>query len=117
WTLGLFADLVLVSDESRYVSPYMSYGFTPGAGATYILADTIGHDLARESLLTAQPYAGRELKDRGLTLRILPRAEVYAAAMALAKQIAQTPRGRLMGLKQQLSGYLHQPLDETYRLE
>ena len=52
WTLGMFADLVLLSEESRYVSPYMDYGFTPGAGATYILADKIGQDLARESLLT-----------------------------------------------------------------
>ena len=34
WTLGMFADLVVLSDESRYVSPYMDYGFTPGAGAT-----------------------------------------------------------------------------------
>ena len=34
--LGMFADIVLLSEESRYVSPYMNYGFTPGAGATYI---------------------------------------------------------------------------------
>src|SRR5947209_18513913 len=39
WTLGMFADVVLLSDEGRYVSPYMDYGFTPGAGATWILAD------------------------------------------------------------------------------
>jgi len=32
WTLGMFADVVLLSEESRYVSPYMNYGFTPGAG-------------------------------------------------------------------------------------
>ena len=65
WSLGMFADLVLLSEESRYVSPYMDYGFTPGAGATLILAEKIGQDLARESLLTAQPYTGRELKERG----------------------------------------------------
>ena len=103
WSLGMFADLVLLSEESRYVSPYMDYGFTPGAGATYILAETIGQDLARESLLTAQYYAGSELKDRGLRLRMVPRAEVYPAAMALARQIAQHARGRLIGLKQQLT--------------
>ena len=38
WSLGLFADIVLLSEESRYMSPYMNYGFTPGAGATCILA-------------------------------------------------------------------------------
>src|SRR5947209_8712243 len=77
WTLGMFADVVLLSQESRYVSPYMNYGFTPGGGATFILADKVGPDVARESLLTAQQYTGSELKDRGLRLPVLPRAEVY----------------------------------------
>jgi len=95
----------------------MNYGFTPGAGATWSLADKIGQDLARESLLTAQPCAGRELKDRGLRLLVLPRAEVVPAAMALAQQIAKVSRHRLIGLKKQLTAYVHQPLAETYRLE
>jgi polyketide synthase PksL len=116
-TLGLFADVVLLSEESRYVSPYMDYGFTPGAGATYILGDAIGRDLARETLLTARPYAGTELKARGLRLLILPRTEVYTAAMVLARQIAQTPRHRLIELKRQLTGYVREALEETYRLE
>ena len=117
WTLGMFADVVLLSEESRYVSPYMNYGFTPGAGATYILANKMGHDLARESLLTGEPFTGRELKQRGLQLRVLPRAEVYGAAMALARQMAQASRSRLMGLKHQWTGHVQQVLEETYRLE
>ncbi|HYK03298.1 MAG TPA: SDR family NAD(P)-dependent oxidoreductase [Thermoanaerobaculia bacterium] len=117
WSLGMFADVVLLSEESRYVSPYMEYGFTPGAGATWVLSDRFGHDLSRESLLTARPSTGRELKERGVRLSVLPRAEVEAAAMALAKQIAQHSRSRSIALKQQLTAYVRQPLEETYRLE
>lgn len=117
WSLGMFADLVLLSEESRYVSPYMDYGFTPGAGATWILADKMGNDLARESLLTGEHYAGSELKQRGLAIPIMPRAKVTDAAMVLARQIAQAPRGQLVRLKQQLTGYMHDRLEETYRLE
>ena len=117
WSLGMFADVVLLSKESRYVSPYMNYGFTPGAGATWILADKVGPDLARESLLTGQQYSGSELKGRGLRLPVLPRAQVYGAAMALAQQIAQGPRRRLIALKQQFRGYVQHSLEETYRLE
>ncbi|HEX6101024.1 MAG TPA: SDR family NAD(P)-dependent oxidoreductase [Thermoanaerobaculia bacterium] len=117
WSMGMFADLVLLSEESRYVSPYMSYGFTPGAGATYSLPQKLGRDLAHESLLTAQQVAGRELKDRGLALRILPRTEVTAAAMALAKQIARASRSRLIELKRQLTAHVHQRLEETYQRE
>ncbi len=117
WCLGLFADVVLLSEESRYVSPYMNYGFTPGAGATYILPETLGEDLARESLLTGQTYTGRELRDAGVRLPILPRADVPARAMEVAKQIARVPRRRLIALKQQLTAQVHDLLEETYRLE
>src|SRR6185436_9592116 len=88
WCLGMFADLVLLSEESRYVSPYMDYGFTPGAGATYILPDKMGRDLAWESLFTARTYAGSTLKARGLRLPVMPRSELHDAAMTLARQVA-----------------------------
>src|SRR6185436_1882613 len=117
WSLGMFADLVLLSEESRYVSPYMNYGFTPGAGATWILADKIGPDLARESLFTGRSYTGAELKERGLRLPIVPRSEVVPAAMALARRIAPAPRGRLVSLERGWTQSVREAVDETYRLE
>jgi 3-oxoacyl-(acyl-carrier-protein) synthase/enoyl-CoA hydratase/carnithine racemase/acyl carrier protein len=117
WTLGLFADVVMLSEESRYVSPYMNYGFTPGAGATWILGEKLGEDLARESLLTGEQCSGKELKTRGVKLRVLPRAEVQRAAMKLARQIAQNPRDGLIDFKQRLKGNVGAQLEETYRLE
>ena len=117
WTLGMFADVALLSEESRYVSPYMNYGFTPGAGATFILAAKMGEDLARESLFTAQAHTGRGLKARGLRQPVLRRADVLPAAMALAGRMAQGPRERLIALKQQLTAYVHQSIDETYQRE
>jgi acyl transferase domain-containing protein/enoyl-CoA hydratase/carnithine racemase/acyl carrier protein/GNAT superfamily N-acetyltransferase len=117
WTLGMFADLVVMSEQSRYVSPYMDYGFTPGAGATLILPRQLGVDLAKESLLTARPYTGAQLRDRGLLLPVASRSEVMPAAMALAKKIAQMSRGRLVRFKQKLTRPVLAEVDETYRLE
>ncbi|MBO0798972.1 MAG: enoyl-CoA hydratase/isomerase family protein, partial [Blastocatellia bacterium] len=116
-SMGMFADIVLLSEESKYVSPYLEYGFTPGAGATWILAEKMGEDLARETLLTARDYTGSELKERGLKLAILPQAEVYQAAMSLAKRIARATRQGLISLKRQLTGKVLATLEETYRLE
>ncbi|MGC2741636.1 MAG: polyketide synthase, partial [Candidatus Angelobacter sp.] len=117
WTLGMFADVVLLSEESRYVSPYMNYGFTPGAGATWVLAEKLGEDLARESLFSGEHYAGSELKVRGAGVAVLPRAEVNRAAMTLARQIAQGSRSGLIHLKRQLTEHLRPQIEETYRLE
>jgi acyl transferase domain-containing protein/enoyl-CoA hydratase/carnithine racemase/acyl carrier protein len=117
WCMGMFADIVLLSEDGRYVSPYMNYGFTPGAGATWILPETIGHDLARESLLTARPSSGRALKDRGLLLPVLPHGDVYQAAMTMARQTARASRRGLVHLKQQWTTRVREALEETYRLE
>ena len=38
WTLGLFCDSVLFSEESRYVSPYMNFGFTPWVASAESMA-------------------------------------------------------------------------------
>jgi acyl transferase domain-containing protein/enoyl-CoA hydratase/carnithine racemase/acyl carrier protein len=117
WSMGMFADVVLLSEESRYVSPYMDYGFTPGAGCTDMIPETLGIDLGRESLFTGLEYSGAELKQRGVTIRVLPRAEVLSAAMSVADQIARAPRARLMSLKQELTSELRNRLEETIRLE
>ena len=117
WCMGMFADVVVLSEESRYVSPYMNYGFTPGAGATWILPEKLGQDLARESLLTGRQYVGGELQQRGVRLAIVPRGQVLEAALATARQMAQASRGDLIALKRQLVGDVHDRLQETCRLE
>ena len=117
WSLGMFADIVLFSESGHYVSPYMSYGFTPGAGSTLMVPQQLGHDLARESLLTAREYVGRELRDRGMAQAVLPREQVLAEALALAQRIARTPRARLVNFKQYWTAPLRARIDDTYRRE
>ena len=117
WSLGMFADVVLFGEGSHYVSPYMSYGFTPGAGSTLMVPQQLGHDLARESLLTAHEYTGRELRERGIAQAVLPREQVLEAALALAQRIARTPRPRLVNFKQQWTAPLRERIEETYQRE
>ena len=117
WCLGMFADLVVLSRESHYSSPYMGYGFTPGAGATYILPRRLGQDLATESLLTARSYTGAELEARNASLRVLPRAEVLTAALELARTIAVQPRTRLLEIKRQRIAAEREPLEQCVAQE
>ena len=117
WAMGMYADLALFCAESHYLSPYMGYGFTPGAGSTLMFPLRIGRDLACETLLTAQDYAGADLKARGLRQPVLPREEVLPAALALAHRIACQPRARLLALKQRWAAPLRALLDDTYARE
>lgn len=47
WAMGLFCDYTIFSEESVYQSPYMRYGFTPGAGSTLIFPQRFGKILSR----------------------------------------------------------------------
>ncbi|CAB3765827.1 1,4-dihydroxy-2-naphthoyl-CoA synthase [Paraburkholderia humisilvae] len=111
WSLGMFADLALFSEASRYRSPYMNYGFTPGAGATLVFPYTVGHDLARESLLSAREYSGAELAARGVAQPVLARDRVRDTALALASRLASASRTTLVALKQQWASSLRQQID------
>ncbi|MBN7135745.1 hypothetical protein A7A76_13535 [Lysobacter enzymogenes] len=117
WALGMYADVALFSSESRYFSPYMGYGFTPGAGSTLLFAQRIGRDLARESLLSAREYAGDELVARGLRQPLSARAQTVAEALALAARIARLPRARLLALKREWNRALEAGLEQTYAHE
>ncbi|RSZ60416.1 SDR family NAD(P)-dependent oxidoreductase [Massilia atriviolacea] len=117
WAMGMYADFTLFSDESRYVSPYMGYGFTPGAGSTQMFPAKIGHDLARETLLTAREFAGGELKERGMRHSALAREQVLPAALAMARRIAQSPRALLVALKRHWSAAQQVSLADTLARE
>ncbi|NOU16649.1 MAG: SDR family NAD(P)-dependent oxidoreductase [Bacteroidales bacterium] len=117
WSFGMFADFVILSEESKYVSPYTNYGFTPGAGATLVFPEKIGYDLARETLFTAREYSGRELKEKGQKFCVLPRNQIDSFVMVLAQQIATHSRENLIALKRQWTLYFQEHLEEVYQLE
>ncbi len=117
WTLGMFADLCLFSAESRYISPYMQYGFTPGAGATLVFPTRLGLDLARETLFTASEYTGIELRGKGLPHVCVPRADVLPRALALADAIASRGREDAIAVKRHFSAATLAEVEATYARE
>lgn len=117
WSMGMFCDEVFLSEESTYHSPYLRYGFTPGAGSTLIFPERLGKDLGREILFTAKEYKGHELKSRGMKLSVLPRTEVVSCALQLAHRLALCPRETLVRVKAARTHHLRSALEPTYALE
>jgi polyketide biosynthesis enoyl-CoA hydratase PksI len=101
--LGICADIVLISRESRYGCTFMNMGFTPGMGTTRLLEHVMGTAIANELLFTGKCFTGAELEGRSAFNYILPRVEVYSKALDLASRIAEKPRLALTALKQNLS--------------
>lgn len=115
--MGLFADLVLLAEESLYSANFMKYGFTPGMGATVVLPAKLGPALANEMLLTARGYRGGELRQRGVPFPVLKRKDVIPAALDMARDLADKPLVSLKLLKQRLTADLKKTLPEGIAAE
>ncbi|WP_333754003.1 polyketide synthase, partial [Streptomyces sp. IBSBF 2394] len=110
---GLYADVVLLAEESVYSANFVAYGFTPGMGATYVLERRFGSALADEMMLTGRSLSGAELHRHGAMVTVLPRGEVLPAALDRARALAARPEGAVRRLKQELAGRVLARLDEV----
>jgi 4-carboxy-3-alkylbut-2-enoyl-[acp] decarboxylase len=115
--IGLYADALVLAEESIYSSNFMKYGFTPGLGTTLIMPFKLGHALAAEMMLTARNYYGGELRQRGVPFPVVKRKEVIPAALRMAREIAEKPRTSLVLLKQKLNAPLVAALPQTIAQE
>lgn len=102
-SFGLYADVPVLSERSRYAANFLNYGLVPEYGTTWLLPSRLGHTLGTEMLLTARGYAGAELRARSAPVRVVPHDEVLGTAVELAHGIARAPRCALELLKDQLS--------------
>jgi polyketide biosynthesis enoyl-CoA hydratase PksI len=115
--LGCYADMVVLAEESLYGAVFMKYGFTPGMGGTYIIPRQFGKLLGAEMLFTARNYYGHELRARGIPARVVKRAEVIPAAVAMARTLADKPRLALTELKKALAEPVRQALPRVVETE
>ena len=101
--LGICADILLFSEESRYGCTFMRMGFTPGMGTTRLLQHAMSPAIAAEMLFTGKTFRGSELQGKCSVNYILPRGTVIAKAEAIAADIAEKPRLSLTLLKRTLA--------------
>ena len=117
FVLGMFADFVVLGRERACTANFMKYGFTPGMGSTLILPKKLGFSLAEEMMMTAATYRGEQLQRRGVPFPVVPRAEVAAHALELARSLADKPRVSLVTLKDHLAAPLREQLPRIVEQE
>jgi enoyl-CoA hydratase/carnithine racemase len=87
--LALVADFRVVAPEARFSANFVKLGFHPGFGITHTLPRVIGMQRAQLMCLTGRRIKGEEALDWGLADQVAPLAELRAAALALAEEIAE----------------------------
>lgn len=115
--LGMCADIVLMAQESRYGANFMALGFTPGMGATRLLEHALSPAVATELLYTGELRRGDAFARCGGVNHVLPRAELRARALDIARSIAEKPRVCCEALKRALSLPRRRVYEEALGLE
>ncbi len=117
FVFGLYSDFTILGKESVYTTNFMKYGFTPGMGGTMMVPLRLGDTLGNEMLFSAENYRGGDLRERGVPLTVVPKAEVLDTAIGLARSLAQKPRLSLLTLKEHLTQRIKKDLPKVIEQE
>jgi len=86
--LALIPDFRVLCPETRFAANFVTLGFHPGSGITSRLPRLIGWQRATLLCATARPIGGEEACAWGLGEVLTEQANVRAAAVELAREIA-----------------------------
>ena len=87
--LSLVADFRVAAPEARFVANFVKLGFHPGFGISHTLPRLIGAQKAALMSLTGRRIKAEEALAWGLVDEVVPLDQVRAAAVALAREIAE----------------------------
>jgi enoyl-CoA hydratase len=85
--------------------------------STWTLPNQVGWPIAKELLFTARIVAAEEAYRIGLLNHLVPRSQLRAKTMELAKMIAANHRGAVMGVKALMLQQMAQGLEEQFNAE
>jgi enoyl-CoA hydratase len=115
--LALMCDFIIAGDNAKFGQPEITIGAMPGAGGTQRLARFIGKSKAMEMCLTGRMMDAEEAERCGLVSRIVPKGELRAEAIRVAKQIAGFSRPIAMLTKESVNRAYEVSLSEGVRFE
>ena len=115
--LALMCDIILAADTATFGLPELSLGVIPGLGGTQRLTRAIGLPKAADMILTGRSLRADEAERAGLVSRVVPAAELEAAASAVAETVASRSLPSVYAAKETLRASQESALAEGLRFE
>lgn len=108
------ADVVIASDDATFGLPEVDRG---ALGAATHLSRLVPQHLMRALFYTASTITAQQLHHFGSVYQVVPRAELDAAALEVAKNIAAKDTRVIRAAKRALNGIDVQDVHRSYRYE
>jgi enoyl-CoA hydratase/carnithine racemase len=115
--LALAADFRISADNARFGQPEILLGIIPGMGGTQRLPRLVGPAKAKDLIFTGRFVDAQEALEIGLVDAVVPPADVYGAARAMAEKFANGPALALAAAKAAIDSGLDGDLTSGLRLE
>jgi enoyl-CoA hydratase/carnithine racemase len=115
--LALCADIRIAGAGATLGQPEILLGVIPGAGGTQRLARLVGPARAKDIIFTGRFVSADEALAIGLVDKVVPDQEVYDAALAWARRLAQGPAFALRAAKESVDRGLEVDLETGLEIE
>jgi 2-(1,2-epoxy-1,2-dihydrophenyl)acetyl-CoA isomerase len=102
-SIALACDLRVASASVKITTAFAKVGLSGDYGGTYYLTKMLGSAKARELYLMSPVLSGQEALALGMVTKVVPDAEVDAAAHELAMSLAQGPSVTLGYIKRNIN--------------
>ena len=89
--IALACDLIIAADNVRFIEVFVRRGITPDGGGAYLLPRMIGLAKAKELIFLGDDLAAADAERIGLINKVVPAAELAAAADEWATRLANGP--------------------------
>ncbi|MEX0722290.1 MAG: enoyl-CoA hydratase-related protein [Gracilimonas sp.] len=115
--IALACDIVIASDEAKFIQSFSQIGLIPDSGGTYILPRLIG--LARATALTflGEKVSAQEAVEMGMIWKSYPVNEFMPEAKLIAEKLAQMPTRGFGLTKRGFNAGFSNSLEEQMKLE
>lgn len=115
--LAMHADIIIAGEGASFGQPEVRVGIMPGAGGTQRLTRAVGKFRAMKMLLTGEPVTARDALAMGLVSEVVPDADVFDAALRVAKVIAGMPPLAVVQIKETVLAGQDASLETAMMLE
>jgi 2-(1,2-epoxy-1,2-dihydrophenyl)acetyl-CoA isomerase len=89
--LAFAADLVIAADSARFIEVFVRRGIAVDAGGAYLLPRLVGLQKAKELIFFGDDLSAADALQLGLVNKVVPVAELEAAAREWAERLAAGP--------------------------
>lgn len=115
--IALACDIVIASEESKFIQSFSAIGLIPDSGGTYILPRLVGLARATALAFLGERVSAKEAVEMGMIWKSYP-AEIYKEeATKLAEKLAKMPTRGLGLTKRGFNEGFSNSIDEQMKLE